>query len=158
MERHKDSRSRGKWKCSRGVLPSNHRRTFREVTGHFAWYLNRREMQPSGTPIMAGPTALIGGNSVRVLGAVLVMSRGLEGHTSGTGTVSSTAWREHSPGPTHTGTKALKARCKDSTWWEPSSFPGEPTLEKAGRSLGTVPLVIFSPDPLKAPALCCPPQ
>lgn len=73
------------------MLLSNHRRKFREVTGRFAWYLNRREMQPSHTPTVAGPTALIGGGSMKVLGAVLVMWRGLDSHSSGTGTVSSTA-------------------------------------------------------------------
>lgn len=35
-ERDKDSRSRGKWEWGRGVLLSNHRRKFREVTGPFA--------------------------------------------------------------------------------------------------------------------------
>lgn len=93
VEGHKDSRNRGKWKRSRGVLLSNPRRTFREVTGRFAPCLNRREKLPSHTPTIAGLTALTGGDSMRVLGAVLVMLRGLDSHISGIGTVSSTAWK-----------------------------------------------------------------
>lgn len=50
-------------------------------------------MLPSHTPTMAGPTALIDEDSMIVLRAVLVMWRGLDSHTSGTGTMSSTAWK-----------------------------------------------------------------
>lgn len=114
VERDKDSRSRGKWKCSRGVLLSNHRRKFSKVTGCFAQCLNRKEKRPSHTPTVTGPTARIGGNSVRALGAVLVIvtlqAQKLCPQLCG---------REHSSGLTYKGIKALQARYKDSTWWEP---------------------------------------